>query len=257
MADKKHDKTQFTFDDKEHLNDIQETTEINTDVIHDDVTQKGILELSDKPAEEISAEEKSENDEHEESLPEDESSVDRKKVFVCPFKRKFKTCSVKTDEILEKILLKIGISKKDFFKTLHFKVLVIALLSCFVGIFFMKSVYYHNLNNEEIPKYVVDQFITQLRLNTEQVNNGGKNIFPNGKRVQIYGPVVRIKNKVVYMKSEDCILEITMSSKKEIPYVILGKQYKIEATISDVSGVDEEIYLKKGVFLEPIPSSVR
>jgi len=59
------------------------------------------------------------------------------------------------------------------------------------------------------------------------------------------------------MKSEDCILEITMSSKKEIPYVILGKQYKIEATISDVSGVDEEIYLKKGVFLEPIPSSVR
>ena len=257
MADKKHDKTQFTFDDKEHLNDIQETTEINTAVIHDDVTQKGILELSDKPAEEISAEEKSENDEHEESLPEDESSVDRKKVFVCPFKRKFKTCSVKIDEILEKILLKIGISKKDFFKTLHFKVLVIALLSCFVGIFFMKSVYYHNLNNEEIPKYVVDQFITQLRLNTEQVNNGGKNIFPKGKRVQIYGPVVRIKNKVVYMKSEDCILEITMSSKKEIPYVILGKQYKIEATISDVSGVDEEIYLKKGVFLEPIPSSVR
>lgn len=257
MADKKHDKMQFTFDDKEQLNDIQETTEINTDVIHDDVTQKGILELSDKPAEEISAEEKSENDEHEESLPEDESSVDRKKVFVCPFKRKFKTCSVKTDEILEKILLKIGISKKDFFKTLHFKVLVIALLSCFVGIFFMKSVYYHNLNNEEIPKYVVDQFITQLRLNTEQVNNGGKNIFPKGKRVQIYGPVVRIKNKVVYMKSEDCILEITMSSKKEIPYVILGKQYKIEATISDVSGVDEEIYLKKGVFLEPIPSSVR
>ena len=33
MADKKHDKTQFTFDDKEHLNDIQETTEINTDYL--------------------------------------------------------------------------------------------------------------------------------------------------------------------------------------------------------------------------------
>ena len=107
MADKKHDKMQFTFDDKEHLNDIQETTEINTDAKHDDVTQKGTLELSEEPAEEISAEEKSENDEHEESLPEDESSVDRKKVFVCPFERKFKTCSVKTDEILEKILLKI------------------------------------------------------------------------------------------------------------------------------------------------------
>lgn len=85
MADKKHDKTQFTFDDKEHLNDIQEMTEINTDVIHDDVTQKGTLELSEEPAEEISAEEKSENDEHEESLPEDESSVDTEKSICMSF----------------------------------------------------------------------------------------------------------------------------------------------------------------------------
>ena len=263
MTEEKHYITESKSDLNEKLYEINDNTAGDID-LNSNKESNDALEQDESIDETSNGYEKSDggtshdevlqNDQEVEFSSKKESFETMRKEFLCLFRQKLKNFNDKFDEAIQKNFERLNCSKV---KTIYIKVFLIILLFFLLLIFLVNSSHYYKLNGEDTPKYVVDQFITQLRVNVEHVGNGAENQFPKGKRVQVYGPIVRIKSKVVYMKAEDCMLEITMSNKKEIPYVILGKQYKIEATISDVSGLDEEIYLKKGIFLDPIPSSVR
>lgn len=181
------------------------------------------------------------------------AAVRKKKIPAHRLEQYFEKYKAKISPLLEKRADWI----EKFQKNLYFKCIVIGMISLLLLCVLLQAIHRFNINRGETPKYVVDQFVSKLRVSMEHEDSVDKNLFAKGKRVQLYGPIVRIKGKVVYMEAEDCILEIAMSGKKEISNVILGKQYKIEATISDVSGIDEALYFKRGIFLEPLPSSLR
>lgn len=118
-----------------------------------------------------------------------------------------------------------------------------------IGIFLVRYQRLHDINKGEIPKYTVNQFVREIN----HVSETGEMLFPKGKIIQIYGPIVRLDANNVYMKSSDKFIQITLSSKTkkniELSHIILGKNYKIEATVSDAKGIDEQIYLTDGIFV--------
>ncbi len=126
---------------------------------------------------------------------------------------------------------------------------VAVFVTIIIGIFLIRYQRLHDINKGEIPKYTVNQFVREIN----HVSETGEVLFLKGKIIQIYGPIVRLDANNVYMKSSDKFIQITLSSKTkkniELSHIILGKNYKIEATISDAKGIDEQIYLTDGIFV--------
>lgn len=106
----------------------------------------------------------------------------------------------------------------------------------------------------EVEKYTVGRFVMEVN----EVSKKGETPFPKGKRIQLYGPIVRMNETTVYMKSEDKLVEIQLSSKTrkntDFSKFILGKSYKLETTIVDAGGTDDVLYLNEGEFIsEDLP----
>lgn len=106
-----------------------------------------------------------------------------------------------------------------------------------------------SISQEEVGKYTVEHFVTSVY----SASKLEENPFPKGKRIQVYGPISRIQEGYIYMKSDDKTVEILLSSKtrKKIDFsdLILGKSYKLEASVLDATASDDIISLEEGDFV--------
>lgn len=130
----------------------------------------------------------------------------------------------------------------------------VALLILFMILFLSRGVWKSGHNGGEIEKYTVGKFVMEVNQASQQEENP----FPRGKRIQLYGPIIRMNEATVYMKSEDKLVEIQLSSKTrrntDFSKFILGKSYKLETTVVDAGGADDVLYLNEGEFvLEELP----
>lgn len=132
------------------------------------------------------------------------------------------------------------------------KLVLISLLITGLLFFTLQTVWNLNpksMNQDEISKYTVENFVTSVY----SASKLEENPFPKGKRIQVYGPISRIKEGYIYMKSEDKTVEILLSSKtrKKIDFsdLILGKSYKLEASVVDATASDDIISLEEGDFV--------
>lgn len=130
----------------------------------------------------------------------------------------------------------------------------VALLILFMILFLSRGVWKSGHNGGEIEKYTVGKFVMEVNQASQQEENP----FPRGKRIQLYGPIIRMNETTVYMKSEDKLVEIQLSSKTrrntDFSKFILGKSYKLETTVVDAGGADDVLYLNEGEFvLEELP----
>lgn len=130
----------------------------------------------------------------------------------------------------------------------------VALLILFMILFLSRGVWKSGHNGGEIEKYTVGKFVMEVNQSSQQEEDP----FPRGKRIQLYGPIIRMNETTVYMKSEDKLVEIQLSSKTrrntDFSKFILGKSYKLETTVVDAGGADDVLYLNEGEFvLEELP----
>lgn len=130
----------------------------------------------------------------------------------------------------------------------------VALLILFMILFLSRGVWKSGHNGGEIEKYTVGKFVMEVNQASQQEEDP----FPRGKRIQLYGPIIRMNEATVYMKSEDKLVEIQLSSKTrrntDFSKFILGKSYKLETTVVDAGGADDVLYLNEGEFvLEELP----
>lgn len=130
----------------------------------------------------------------------------------------------------------------------------VALLILFMILFLSRGVWKSGHSGGEIEKYTVGKFVMEVNQASQQEENP----FPRGKRIQLYGPIIRMNEATVYMKSEDKLVEIQLSSKTrrntDFSKFILGKSYKLETTVVDAGGADDVLYLNEGEFvLEELP----
>lgn len=125
----------------------------------------------------------------------------------------------------------------------------VALLILFMILFLSRGVWKSGHNGGEIEKYTVGKFVMEVNQASQQEENP----FPRGKRIQLYGPIIRMNEATVYMKSEDKLVEIQLSSKTrrntDFSKFILGKSYKLETTVVDAGGADDVLYLNEGEFV--------
>lgn len=129
-----------------------------------------------------------------------------------------------------------------------------ALLILVIILFASRGIWKTGHNGGEIEKYTVGKFVMEVNQASQQEEAP----FPRGKRIQLYGPIIRMNEATVYMKSEDKLVEIQLSSKTrrntDFSKFILGKSYKLETTVVDAGGADDVLYLNEGEFvLEELP----
>lgn len=156
-------------------------------------------------------------------------------------KKEIRKTSKKRGSVLD--LLKAGGIKK---------ILLIALLTIVLSLFVFKTVNDFSpktISQDEVGKYTVEHFVSSVYGSSKLEENP----FPKGRRIQLFGPISRIKDGCVYMKSEDKMVEIALSSatKKntDLSKFILGKNYKLEATVVDATASDDTISLNEADFV--------
>ncbi|MDO4793330.1 MAG: hypothetical protein Q3993_04050, partial [Filifactor alocis] len=74
-----------------------------------------------------------------------------------------------------------------------------ALLILVMILFLSRGIWKSTHNGGEIEKYTVGKFVMEVNQASQQEETP----FPRGKRIQLYGPIIRMNEATVYMKSED------------------------------------------------------
>lgn len=140
------------------------------------------------------------------------------------------------------------------------KILLISLLTLSLAFFVFKTVNDFSpktISQDEVGKYTVEHFVSSVYGSSKLEENP----FPKGRRIQVFGPISRIKDGCVYMKSDDKTVEIALSSatKKntDLSNFILGKNYKLEASIVDATASDDTISLNEADFVIEHSQKVR